>query len=144
MERKRQPFDFNEIENYLRFQTYPARIGLTDWGAKANFTRAANSFSINGGHMLYKNKRLVVNEKHKQIEIIQYIHCGIGQSEHAKAMAAHLGKNSTYENVSQRFYWHSVASDVAEFIRGCKQCQIQGITSLIRKTNLIPYIYLQL
>ena len=85
MERKRQPFDFNEIENYLRFQTYPTRIGLTDW--RANFRRAANRFSINGGQMLCKNKRLVVNEKHKQIEIIQDIHCGIGQSEHVKAMA---------------------------------------------------------
>ena len=62
MERKRQPFDFNEIENYLRLQMYPTRVGLKDWGAKANFRRAANRFSINGGQMLYKNKRLVVNE----------------------------------------------------------------------------------
>ena len=88
--------------------------------------------------MLYKNKRLVVNEKHKQIEIIQDIHCGIGQSEHAKAMASHLDKNSTYKKISQRFYWHSVASDVAEFIRGCEQCQRQGDNKLNQKNELNP------
>ena len=64
MERKLQPFDFNEIENYLRFHTYPTRIGLKDWGAKTNFRRVANRFSKNDGQMLYKNKRLVLNLNH--------------------------------------------------------------------------------
>ena len=39
----------------------------------------------------------VVMEKGRQYEIIYDVHCGVGESEHSKAMASHLGQHSTYE-----------------------------------------------
>ena len=43
-------------------------------------------------------------EKDRQNEIIYDVHCGVGESEHSKAMASHLGKYSTHEKVAARFF----------------------------------------
>ena len=88
--------------------------------------------------MFYKNKRLVVFEEDRQVEIIHDVHCGVGESEHAKAMAGHLGKNSTYEKVAARFFWYSMATDVTQFVRGCEVCQRQGDLSTTIKNELNP------
>ena len=125
-ERKsRKHFDFVEIEEYLRSRTYPTTISLKDFGSKSNFRRDAKKYEVKDGH-LYYGKRLFVKERNRQIEIISDIHKVTGESEHSKAMASHKCKNSTYEKVAQRFFWHSIANDVNDFIRSCDQCQKQG------------------
>ena len=101
MEKKRQYFDLKDIQHFLRTKEYPSKIEPKDFGSKSNFRRATKRFALKSGQMFYKNKRLVVFEEDRQVEIIHDVHCGVGESEHAKAMAGHLGKNSTYEKVSK-------------------------------------------
>ena len=47
--------------------------------------------------ILNDKKRIVIKEKAKQIEIIQDIHRGIGESDASKAMASHHGIGAAYE-----------------------------------------------
>ena len=36
----------------------------------------------------------------------------------AVAMSSHLGRTSTYQKVSSRFYWYTIVNDVADYIKG--------------------------
>ena len=56
---------------------------------------------------------------------------GIGDSEHPKAMASHRGKNTTYDKIAQRFFWHN-AANISEYIKSCEQCQKQGDLKSLR------------
>ena len=38
-------------------------------------------------------------------------------------MSSHLGRTSTCQDVSSRFYWYTIVSDLAEYIKGCDNCQ---------------------
>ena len=60
------------------------------------------------------------------MEIIRYLHSGIGNSDHSKAMASHRGKNSTYEKIAQRFCWYNISNNISDFVKKCEQCQKQG------------------
>ena len=66
---------------------------------------------------------MVVNDKERQMEIIRDVHRGIGDFEHSKAMASYRGKNTTYDKIAQRFFWHNIAADISEYIKSCEQCQ---------------------
>ena len=44
----------------------------------------------------------------------------------AKALAAHRGRESTYQKNSERFFWHGMIEDIKEYIKICKSCQQQG------------------
>ena len=51
------------------------------------------------------------------------MHKEIGSDPKSKAMASHRGRESTYEKMSGRFYWHHMINDVREFIAKCDKCQ---------------------
>ena len=69
---------------------------------------------------------MICREGNRQMEITQDINRGLGESSHSKAMASHLGRTSTYDNVSARFLWYSMYNDVADFVKSCNLCQKQG------------------
>ena len=116
--------DFDEIEEYLRNKTHPSTMPLRDYGSTSNFQRAIKCYEVKDGHLFYK-KRLVIKKKESQMEIIRDVHRGIGDSEHSKAMASHRGKNTTYDKIAQRFFWHNIAADISEYVRSCEKCQKQ-------------------
>ena len=41
-------------------------------------------------------------------------------------MASHRGRDTTYQKVSERFFWHSIFADVSEYVRKCEECQRHG------------------
>ena len=51
---------------------------------------------------------------------------GIRDNSMAKALAAHRGRESMYQNISERFFWHGMIEDIKEYIKICKSCQQQG------------------
>ena len=53
------------------------------------------------------------------MEIIRDVHQGTGDSEHSTATASHRGKNTTYDMVAQRFFWHNIAADINEYVKSC-------------------------
>ena len=106
--------DLTLVENYLRHQKFPD--GISTKGDKANFRRACKKFSVASDQLMYKGKRLVVTDKRRRIDIIHDVHQGLGNNIKAFAMSSHLGKTSTYQNVSSRFYWYIIFNDVADYI----------------------------
>ena len=109
--RIRNHFQLQEIENFLRNKEYPNKIDKKDFGSKSNFRRAAKKFSIKDSHLLKENK-LVIKDRSRQLEIVRDVHQGLGDSEHAKALSSHRGKNSTYEKISARFFWYNISAHV--------------------------------
>ena len=90
----RKHFELENIEVFIRFNEVPKSI--TDWGVRSNFKkRACKNLSIENGQFLHRSKRVVIMEKHRQLEIIKDIHEGIGKSTHSKAMASQKGRDST-------------------------------------------------
>ena len=59
--------------------------------------------------------------KERQMEIIRDVHRGIGDSEHSKEHS-HRGKNTTYDKIAQKIFWHHTAADIKEYVKSCEQC----------------------
>ena len=43
-------------------------------------------------------------------------------------MASHLGRESTYQKLSERFFWHGMVNDVKNYIKNRENCQRQSNT----------------
>ena len=84
MAKARKHFDFDEIEEYLRNEIYPVTIPARDYGSESNFRRATKRYEEKDDHLFY-NKRLVIKDKERQMEIVRDVHRGTGDSEHSKA-----------------------------------------------------------
>ena len=116
--------DLNSIENYIRSKTYPEKIKYK--GQKANFRKSCKYLSIADGHLTYKEKRRVFFENNRKQNIIHDVHEGINDNPEPLALSGRRGRESTYQNVSARFYWHGMVDDVKNYIKTCQNCQQQG------------------
>ena len=115
--------DLKAVEEFLTNKTYPKGI-LKDKGKKSNITKACkNVFSIVNGDLMYKEKRRVVIEVERRSTIIQNVHKDIGDNSMVKALAAYHGRESTYQKISERFFWQGTIEDIKEYIKICKSCQ---------------------
>ena len=56
---------------------------------------------------------------------------------HNIPMAGHMGKTKTAKRIMQRFYWPTLHRDVADFCRGCSECQ-KAPSRRVQKAPLIP------
>ena len=43
-------------------------------------------------------------------------------------MASHRGRESTYQKLSEIFFWHGMVNDVKNYIKNCENCQHQSNT----------------
>ena len=75
---------------------------------------------------MYKEKRRVVFEVERRTAIIHDVHERIGDNSMAKALAAHRGRESIYQKISERFFRHGMIEDIKEYIKVCKSFQQQG------------------
>ena len=122
--------NFFEIMDFLRSRKYPENI-LKDKGKRANFRKACKHFTLVNGQMFYKHSRLVILSNEEQRSIIKDIHAGLGEDPHSKALAAHRGRDTTYEKIIARFFWRNIKADVDSFIKECDQCQKQGTLKVV-------------
>ena len=113
--------DLKSIENYVRNNKYPDL--MKEKGLKRNFRKACAHFSLVDGHLTYKSKRRVIYENERKQNIIHDVHEGINENAEAVALNGHRGRESTYQKVSERFYWHSMVEDVKNYIKTCAKCQ---------------------
>ena len=95
--------DLKSVEEFLRNKTYLKGI-FKYKGKKSNFRKAWPKFSIVNGDLMYKEKRRVVFEVERRTAIIHDVHEGIGDNSMAKALAAHRGRESTYQKIYERFF----------------------------------------
>ena len=75
-----------------------------------------------------KNQRKVIFDEQQKIEIVHHIHEGIGENARSKARASHRGRESTYQKLSERFFWHGMVNDVKNYIKNCENCQRQSVS----------------
>jgi predicted GNAT superfamily acetyltransferase len=101
MEMKRKHFELTDILHYIRTKEYPFEVKQK--GDQSNFRRACKKFNLENGQFFY-NDRVVIIDEERQNEIIKDVHEGLGESNESKAMASHRGINTTYDNVSSRFF----------------------------------------
>ena len=97
-----------------------------DKGKKRNLRRTSKNFTFVGENLMYKGTRLVIKSSQEKQQIIKDIHEGIGDHSKAKAMASHRGRDTTYQKISERFFWHDIFDDVSAFVKHCESCQKQG------------------
>ena len=121
--------DFKAVEEFLRNKTYLKGV-LKGKGKKSNFRKVWKDFSIVNGDLMYKEKRRVVFEVQRRTTTIYDVHKGIGTNSMTKALAAHRGCESTYQKISERFFWHGMIEDIKEYIKICKSCRQQQGRSL--------------
>ena len=65
--------------------------------------------------------RLVVTDKQRRIDIIRHLHQGLDNNVKAGAMSSHLGRTSTFQKLSSRFYWYTIVNDVHKFVTDMKE-----------------------
>ena len=63
-----------------------------------------------------KGKRRVIFGNDRKRIIIDDVHERSGDNLTTKAFAAHCGRESIYQKLAERFYWHSMVEDVKEYI----------------------------
>ena len=56
---------------------------------------------------------------------------------HEIPLAGHMGRTKTSQRILRRFYWPTLFKDVAEFCRGCEQCQ-KSTKRGVQKAPLVP------
>ena len=117
--------DLKAVGEFSRNKTYPKGI-LKDKRKKSSFRKACKNFSIVNGDLMYKEKQRVVFEVERRTAIIHNVHEGIGDNLMTKTLAAHSGRESTYQKNSERFFWYDMIEDIKEYIKICKSCQQQG------------------
>ena len=103
--------DLKVVEVFLRNKTYPKGI-LKDKGKKLYFRKACKNFSIVSGNLMCKEKRRVVFEVERRTAIIHDAHEETEEKSMVKALAAHRGRESMYQKISERFFWDSMIKDI--------------------------------
>ena len=81
--------------------------GISTKVDKANFRRACKKFSV----------------KQRRIDIIHNVRQGLDNNVKTVATSSHLGRTSTYQKVSSRFYWYTIVNDMEDYIKDCDNCQ---------------------
>ena len=117
--------DLKAVEEFLRNKTYPKGI-LKDKGKKSNFRKACKNFSIVNGNIMYKEKQRAVFEVQRRTVIIHDVHEGIGENSTAKALAAHRGRQSTYQKNYKRFFWNGMIEALRNTLKCLKVANNKG------------------
>ena len=126
-------------KNFGKNKTYPKGI-LKDKGKKSNFRKAYKNFSIFNWDLIYKQKRRAVVEVERRTAIIDEVHKGIGNDSMAKPLVVHRDRESMYQKIYERVFWHGMIEDNKEYIKICKSSQQQGkiIKKISPELKIIP------
>lgn len=121
---------YNEIYKYLEKLEIPKQYNDDDKKITQLRTKSNNYFIHN--RQLYRRRkndepqRVILPD---QTELIMF-------NLHKDQSGAHLGIESTYEKVKERYYWPKMYETVREYIRTCENCQKRGKPN--RNEEFIP------
>ena len=82
----------------------------------------------------------VITDQSLQLEIMQSIHSGDGETKQVQSTGGHLGQNKTCEKVTKRYYWPRVTQDVTNFINSCHKCQVAKEVHLQKANTKLPSV----
>jgi len=104
---------------FLRYQQEGSRVSDVD---RLRFERWGTKFHV-AGDMLYLRRpgsidprgMLVIPEQFRTLFLTAY---------HDLPTAGHMGRDKMYGIMSKRFYWATMKTDIATYIRGCLSCAL--------------------
>ena len=73
--------------------------------------------------MTCKGNGLVVIDQQHWRDIINDVHQVLGDNPKVVALSSHLGRTSTYQKITSRFYRYTIVNDVAKYSRSCAKRQ---------------------
>ena len=100
--------DLNEIEECVRYKRYPPRMNGNKREAKIIFAELAD-ISLNG-QMMYNEKRLVIQSKEQELDIVHGVHKGMGTTKEHKL-------------------WHPTEADTRCFFIRTQLIRTQGLAT---------------
>ena len=68
--------------------------------------------------------------------IFHDIHERLAVDSKANAMTSHRGKDSAYQKISNRFFWHNMLSDVADYVRRCELQSVSAPTEVMKQITV--------
>ena len=64
---------------------------------------------------------LVIRDTSERQRIVKSVHCGAGDSDEAKCLSGHLGRDKTQAKILERFFWKGISFDVSAFVEICQE-----------------------
>ncbi|KAJ5110888.1 hypothetical protein N7532_001423 [Penicillium argentinense] len=87
-----------------------------------HFKKHASNFVVQGEHLFYRGKglnmplRRVLDGEDDRKRVVSEAHDGMG----------HKGREATYALLKIRYWWEGMYTQVAEYVRGCPNCQFRN------------------
>ena len=106
--------EYTEIYNFLLHEKIPKT-----WNTQ-KIEEIPQRYQIDDDKLYYNtpNKILRVIVQHEKDAILFMMH--------NHATSGHLGIDTTYNKISQKFYWKNMKEDVKEYVKTCDICQRRG------------------
>jgi hypothetical protein len=120
--------EYKDIYNYLKDLTLPKD---NDEHRKTQIRNQSNKYFIQH-HQLFRRRKNGIPQRvilPDQTELILF-------NLHKDQSGAHLGIDTTFEKIKERYYWPQMYETVRQYIKNCDNCQRRG--KAFRKEELIP------
>lgn len=120
---------YNALYYYIENSEYPKEI--KDQHEKIQLEKLSKKYIIQKRNLFRQTKegkyqRVILPD---QTELILY-------NLHKDQNGAHLGIESTYEKLKERYYWPQMYESIKQYIKSCDNCQRRGKPN--RREELIP------
>ncbi len=83
------------------------------------------------GLLFHKDK--VLGEPINQLDLPQNRRSQVLKLVHESVFSSHMGLKKTNERIRYSFYWRNMTSDIFEFCKSCKNCQLRIPEKAINK-----------
>jgi hypothetical protein len=117
---------YNQLYKYLSTLTFDLDISNTE---KSRIQKEAKNYLVEN-NILYKRN------KHKPQRVIKIDQKHIILYTLHDEQGVHLGIQSTYNKIKERYYWPTMYKDIEEYIKTCDICQRRGHE--VQRQNLQP------
>jgi len=77
--------------------------------------RPTDAAQVKDGRLYYKHRLYIPNDRTLKTRILHECH--------DTALAEHLGRDKTIEQVKRRFYWPKMDDDIEAYVISCDACQ---------------------
>jgi hypothetical protein len=77
--------------------------------------RPTDAIQVKDGRLYYKQRLYIPNDRTLKTRILHECHDA--------ALAGHLGRDKTIEQVKRRFYWPKMDADIEPYVTSCDACQ---------------------
>jgi Integrase zinc binding domain/Integrase core domain len=123
---------YQQIYNYLDNQIFPVPQSPRE---RRQFLNKVKHFQVYNGQLFKKprksNQLLIKVIRRDEMEPLLFM-------MHNHPTSGHLGIESTYNRIKDKYYWNQMFEDIKEYIRSCDSCQRFGRPKRTEPLHTIP------